>query len=93
MLTHFLLYAVEAFFLYRAVAWPGRRGFSSGRVLVILGTLAVWGTVDEIHQVWIPGRGMEASDLAADLAGAGVGALVASLVSLRGRRGISPSSA
>ncbi len=93
MYTHFLLYAVEAFFLYRAVAWPGRQRFSAGRVLTIVGTLAVWGTVDEVHQVWIPGRGMEASDLAADLAGAFAGAVVASLVSLRSQRGGSPSSA
>ena len=40
MYTHFLLYAVEAFFLYRAVAWPGRQRFSAGRVLTIVGTLA-----------------------------------------------------
>ena len=77
--THFLLYAVEAFFLYQAVRWAGREGVSLTRVLAIVGALAVWGVADEVHQSWIPGRRMEAEDVAADVAGAGIGAVAASL--------------
>jgi VanZ family protein len=34
----------------------------------------VWGALDEAHQEWIPGRMMDSGDLAADVAGAAVGA-------------------
>ena len=84
--VHFGLYAVEAFFLYQAVRWPGRAGFSLARVLAIVGALAVWGAADEVHQFWIPGRRMEGEDVAADVAGAGIGAIAASLVSAKGRQ-------
>ena len=75
--THFFLYAVEAFLLSRAIAWPGRPGFAASRVLTVVGTMALWGAVDEAHQAWIPGRAMEAGDVAADVAGAATGALLA----------------
>jgi VanZ family protein len=76
---HFLLYGIEAYLLYRAVAWPGRSRFSLARVLAIVGAMAAWGMADEAHQYWIPGRSMEAGDVAADVAGAVFGALIASL--------------
>lgn len=82
--VHFGLYGVEAFFLYQAVRWAGRAAFSLARVLVIVGVMAVWGMADEVHQYWIPGRSMEGSDVAADVAGAAMGALAASYVT--GRR-------
>jgi VanZ family protein len=47
--------------------------------------MAVWGIVDEVHQTWIPGRSCEAGDVAADVAGATAGALVASSL-FAGRR-------
>ena len=81
--THFVLYGVEAFLLDRAIAWKGRRRFAWTRVLTVVGTLALWGTLDEAHQEWIPGRQMEADDLAADVAGALTGAVLAGLA--RGR--------
>jgi VanZ family protein len=77
-LTHLVLYGVLGFLLYRGVRWPGRPGFGLGRVLAIAGSLAVFGTLDEMHQLWIPGRGMEGADLMADLAGGAVGSLLAS---------------
>jgi len=75
--THFLLYAVEAFLLYRAIAWKGRPGFAWSRILILVGTMALWGALDEAHQEWIPGRMMDSGDLAADVVGAAVGALFA----------------
>lgn len=88
-LVHFALYAVEAYFLYRSVAWPGRQRFSLARALVILGSMAVWGVADETHQTWIPSRSMEAGDVAADVAGACAGALAASALSSRRPRAVS----
>ena len=81
---HFVLYGVEAFLLYQAVLWPGRSRFSLGRVLALVGAMAVWAMADETHQAWIPGRSMEAGDVAADVTGAVVGAVLASGIS--GRR-------
>src|SRR6476659_3375609 len=80
-LVHFGLYAIEAGLLYASVAWPGRPRFSFGRVLAIVGAMAVWGVVDEVHQTWIPERSMEGGDVAADVAGAVAGAVAASAVS------------
>ena len=85
--VHFGLYAVEAFLLYQAVAWAGRAGFSLVRVLVITGVMAVWGTVDEIHQLWIPGRSTEVGDAVADTTGGAVGALAASLLVAKSKPG------
>ena len=88
-LVHFTLYGVEAFLVYSAVRWPGRPGFSLVRMLAIVGLMAVWGVADETHQFWIPGRSMEAGDVAGDIIGATAGACIASVVSGR-RRAESP---
>ncbi len=81
--VHGLLYGVEGFFLYFAVAWPGPRRFSLLRALTIAGSLAVWGTLDEIHQAWIPGRMPEAGDALVDAVGGFLGGLAASWASRR----------
>ena len=88
-LVHFTLYGVQAFLIYSAVRWPGRPVFSFARVLAIVGLMAVWGVADETHQFWIPGRSMEAGDVAGDVIGATAGACVASVMSGR-RRAKSP---
>jgi VanZ family protein len=84
-LVHFGLYAMQAFFLYRAAAWPGRPVFSLLRVLAVTGTMAVWGAADELHQHWIPGRSMDGADVGADVTGAALGALAASARSRHSR--------
>jgi VanZ family protein len=80
-ITHFILYGVEAFLLYRAMRWPGRARRSFARVLAIVGVMAIWGVADEVHQYWIPGRSMEGGDVAADVTGATVGAFIATFAS------------
>ena len=67
---------MEGFLLYRAIRWKGRAGLAASRVLTVAGILALWGMLDEAHQEWIPGRRMDAGDLAADLAGAVAGAVL-----------------
>ena len=82
-LVHSLLYGVEGFLLYFAVAWrPGSRA-SWRRVLVIAGALAVFGTLDELHQLWIPGRSAEVGDAVMDTLGGMAGAAAALAVSRR----------
>jgi VanZ family protein len=82
--VHALLYGVAGFLLYRAVAWPEGRRSLWLQALTVAGAIAVWGTLDEIHQAWIPGRSMEAGDALVDTLGGFVGALVASWASRRG---------
>jgi len=76
--VHLGLYGVEGFLLYASIRWPGRARFSLLRVLAVVGAMAVWGTADEVHQHWIPGRSMEAGDAGADTLGALIGSLAAS---------------
>jgi VanZ family protein len=85
-LVHLALYGVEAFLLSFAIRWPGREGFSIARTAALVGLMAVWGVVDETHQSWIPGRSMDAGDVAADVSGAALGALTGSALSGRRRR-------
>jgi VanZ family protein len=82
-LTHFFLYAIQAFLLSRAIAWG--RGSYWSRILAIVGTMALWGALDEVHQEWVPGRMMDSGDLLADVAGATVGALFAAAMAREGR--------
>ena len=89
-LTHFLLYAVEALLLHRAIRWKGRSGIAMSRVMAIVGTMAVWGMLDETHQDWIPGRQMDTGDLVADVTGAAVGAVLGETIARR-REGESPA--
>ena len=80
-LVHFTLYGGEAFFLYAAISWPGKAVFSLLRALAVTGAMAVGGAADELHQHWIPGRSMDGDDVAADVTGAAVGALLAAAMS------------
>ena len=61
---------------YRAArsgeGWPRRRT----TLVLILGAL-LWGISDEAHQAFVPGRDVEPADVAADVAGANVAALIA----------------
>ena len=83
--THFFLYAVEAFLLYRAIGWSGRSELALSRIVAITGTMALWGMLDETHQAWIPGRTMDSGDLYADIAGAVAGATLAASLSRQPR--------
>lgn len=78
-LVHGLLYGVEGFLLYLSIVWKGTAGrFPWRRALAVAGVLAVWGTLDEIHQAFIPGRSMEAGDALTDALAGFLGALAAS---------------
>ena len=74
---HFLAFAVLGLLLRRALRhqWPG---LSAGRVLLWVCVWgAIYGLVDELHQIPIPGRFWSEWDLAADALGACAGAVMA----------------
>ena len=77
--VHSLLYGVLGFLASFAVAWPPGRKRPLARALCVAGAVAVWGTLDEIHQAWIPGRSMEMADAVTDTVAGFVGALIAQL--------------
>jgi VanZ family protein len=83
--VHSLLYGVEGFLLYFAVAWPGVPRFSWMRAATVAAAIAFWGTLDEVHQAWIPGRSMEGADALADTVAGFLGAVVASTASRTSR--------
>lgn len=86
-LVHAVLYGVEGFLLYRAIRWRGPAGFSWKRILLVGAALAVWGSLDEIHQIWIPGRSAEVGDALTDATAGFLGGLAASWWSARAGRG------
>ena len=82
-LVHACLYGIEGFLLFRAIAWTGSEAFSWRRALIVGAIMAVWGTLDEIHQLWIPGRSCEVADAVTDAVAGFCGAVVASVYSAR----------
>jgi VanZ family protein len=82
-LVHTFLYGVEGFLLCRAIAWPASSRSAWLRALAVAGVIAVWATLDELHQFWIPGRSMEGLDALADITGGLAGALSSAWLALR----------
>lgn len=69
------------FFLLGLLAYRAARngeGWSRRQttLALVLGAL-LWGISDEVHQRFVPGRDVEAADVAADVAGAAVAVVVA----------------
>jgi len=85
-LVHALLYGVLGFLASFAVAWPPGERRPLARALFVAGAVAVWGTLDEIHQAWIPGRSIEMTDAVTDTAAGFAGALVATRFAARSPR-------
>jgi VanZ family protein len=77
--VHAGLYGILGFLASFAIAWPVGERRVVWRALCVAGGMAVWGTLDEIHQAWIPGRSMEMADAVTDTTAGFVGALIASL--------------
>ncbi len=83
--VHATLYGVQGFLLYLAIRWKGPAGFSWRRAVIVGVVMMVWGTLDEIHQLWIPGRSCEVGDAVTDTLAGFLGAAVASRVSVSRR--------
>jgi VanZ family protein len=86
--VHACLYGVFGFLLYFSIAWkaPEPVRLSWRRAVVVAVLVAAWGTLDELHQIWIPGRSAEVADAVTDTVAGFAGALVASAVSIRRAR-------
>lgn len=72
--AHFIEFAGLAFLVSHALRgtfadWRDLRCFT-----VAVLTALLWGTLDEIHQAYVPGRHADVNDIFADAAGAVVGA-------------------
>jgi VanZ family protein len=77
VVAHFGVYAVLGALVARAAAlsgWPGARLPAVGLALSVLGAL------DEVHQQFIPGRGAQLVDWAADVGGVAAGLSLGTLV-------------
>ncbi|MBM4193792.1 MAG: VanZ family protein [Gemmatimonadetes bacterium] len=71
-LGHLAMFAVFAFLVARALE-PGRPSLRT--VAIVAAAMAAWAALDEVHQMFIPGRSGEFADWVADVAGAGLGLL------------------
>lgn len=69
--AHFIAYFVLAIFTVNALRRSGERGYRSSTVA--LGICVVYAISDESHQLFIPGRSGEVTDVLIDSAGASVG--------------------
>jgi VanZ family protein len=70
--AHLGVYAVLGWLAGRAMLPP----YSAPRLVAVLAAIALFGALDELHQLWIPNRFATVSDWVADLVGATIGLLV-----------------
>lgn len=83
-LVHGVLYLVLGALCARAIMKT--RAASRGRAIVLAGVLSTaYGVTDELHQLLTPRRSCDALDVAADAAGAFVGAWLATMIIRRGK--------
>lgn len=78
-LIHMGVFAVLSFLVYRAFRLKRRSAPISTAVWVTLVICAVYGALDEFHQLYVPGRSCDVYDLIADVLGAGLVLAVAFL--------------
>ena len=70
-LVHGVLYLVLGWLVGAAVCAAGRRTFWAWAIALL--ALFVFALVDEVHQMWLPGRVASLGDWAADVIGATIG--------------------
>ena len=71
--AHAALYAGLGFLVTRAFAGGSGQPVTARAVLAAVAVSAVYGLSDEIHQLFVPRRMFDVRDLAADVAGGGLG--------------------
>ncbi len=80
-LAHLGFYGVIGFFF---TLWRRASGVSFTRAAAqALLFVALAGCLDEVHQIWIPGRSADAVDWLADTVGGAGGAILSALVAVR----------
>jgi len=71
-IAHFSVYAILGYLVARALSEPRTRWALLSAVVAMY----VFGMLDEVHQMWVPGREASVWDWAADCLGASTGLLV-----------------
>jgi VanZ family protein len=74
--AHFLAYAPLGFLFVRALSGGLRGRVSRSTAFLAVALTTAYGATDEIHQMFVPGRYADWTDLIADAIGGGVGAVV-----------------
>lgn len=69
--AHFIAYFILGILVINALRVSGVRGYRS--MVLALGICVLYAISDEVHQLFIPGRSGEVSDVLIDSAGASVG--------------------
>lgn len=69
---HFVMFGVLAILLAETLRGDG--GLTQRRLLIVLVLVALYGVVDEVHQLYTPGRSCDAGDVCVDVLG-GVGCI------------------
>lgn len=75
--SHFLAYLGLAFLLYAYLRL--RRGFNSDKkklIIIVIATASLYGALDELHQLFVPGRSADVIDWIADTLGAIAGIIL-----------------
>ncbi|TCO68517.1 VanZ family protein [Marinisporobacter balticus] len=72
--AHFFAYLALGIFVMNAMRRSGRYGYKS--VVLVLLICILYAISDEVHQLFVPGRGPGVKDVLIDSAGASVGTLV-----------------
>ena len=81
-LAHTVLFGVQALLIAAPIAQPRRRDLGAAWALA-----TAWGAIDELHQLWVPGRSSDPWDWLADAIGAAAGiALLQIYLKLRTNR-------
>jgi VanZ family protein len=74
--AHALLYAGLGFLAGRALAGGLGRPVTARAMLLVVAFCALYGLSDEVHQLFVPNREFDPKDMAADIAGGGLGLAV-----------------
>jgi VanZ family protein len=78
--AHFFIYLVLGMLMINALNSHGIDGYR--RILIALGVCMLYAASDEVHQIFIPGRGAQVRDVLIDSAGAFVGIGIALAIGL-----------
>jgi VanZ family protein len=72
-MAHMALYSGLGFLLARALSGGLGRPVSARVLVIVLAFSALYGLSDEFHQLFVPHREFDLKDMAADVAGGGIG--------------------
>jgi len=79
-LVHAGEFGLLAFLVFRAMLWPQFKGFQRHQlvnaIISVMILASIYAAIDEIHQMYVPGRAAGFGDLLADISGAALAMLL-----------------